>query len=68
MNGARYFMQREDCQPRQTQRTSPFRQFDVTCLRCGSYEMRLVSQLDEEAGEMVLVLVCQNIRNQKFSR
>jgi hypothetical protein len=34
MNAARYFMQREDYQPRQTLSDSPFRQFDVKCLRC----------------------------------
>ena len=58
-------MRREDYQPRQTPRESPFRQFDVTCLHCGSYELRLVSQMDEEDGELALMLVCQKYRNQE---
>ena len=58
-------MRREDYQPRQTPRASPFRQFDVTCLHCGSYELRLASQMDEEAGEMAVVLVCKKCRNQE---
>ena len=37
---------------------SPFRKFDVKCLACGSYHLRLVAQMDEEAGEMAVVLVC----------
>jgi hypothetical protein len=58
-------MRREDYQPRQTPRASPFLQFYVTCLRCGSYELRLVLQLDEEDGGMALVLVCKKCRNQE---
>jgi hypothetical protein len=60
MNAARYFMRREDYQPRQSPAGSPFRQFDVTCLKCGSYDLRLVAQMDEEAGEMAVVLVCNH--------
>jgi hypothetical protein len=30
----------------------------VKCLACGSYQLRLVAQMDEEAGEMAVVLVC----------
>jgi transcription elongation factor Elf1 len=59
MNAARYFMRREEYQPRQTPRASPFRQFDVTCLHCGSYELRLARQVDEEAGEVALMLICK---------
>jgi len=66
MNAARYFMRREDYQPRQTLRESPFRKFDVKCLRCGSYQLRLVAQMDEEAGETALVLVCKKCRQQEI--
>jgi transcription elongation factor Elf1 len=59
MNGARYFLRREDYQPRQTPRESPFRQFDVKCLHCGSYLVRLVSQMDETTGELAILLVCK---------
>ena len=57
MNAARYFMRREDYQPRLSPTGSPFRQFDMTCLKCGSYDLRLVAQMDEELGEIALLLV-----------
>jgi hypothetical protein len=60
MNAARYFQRREDYQPLQTPSASPFRKFDVKCLVCGSYQLRLVAQMDEEAGEMAVVLVCNH--------
>jgi len=58
MNAARCFQRREDYQPPQTPRESPFRKFTVRCLACGSYQLRLVAQFDEGAGEMAVVLVC----------
>ena len=58
MNAARYFQRREDYQPPQTPRDSPFRQFTVRCLKCGSYRLRLEAQFDDAAGEMAVLLVC----------
>ena len=58
MNAARCFQRREDYQPPQTPRESPFRKFTVRCLACGSYQLRLVAQFDEAAGEMAVLLVC----------
>ena len=58
MNAARCFQRREDYQPPQTPRESPFRKFTVRCLACGSYQLRLVAQFDETAGEMAVALVC----------
>jgi hypothetical protein len=49
-------------QPPQTPSDSPFRKFDVKCLACGSYQLRLVAQMDEEAGQMSVVLVCNLCR------
>jgi hypothetical protein len=49
---------REDYQLAKTPEESPFRKFDVKCLACGSYQLRLVAQIDEEAGEMAVVLAC----------
>ena len=66
MGGARYFMRREDYQPRQSPAGSPFRQFDVSCLKCGSYDLRLVTQMDEESCEMAVVLVCKNCRQREI--
>ena len=60
MNAARWFQRREDYQPPRTPPESPFRKFDVKCLACGSYQLRLVTQRDEEAGEMSVVLVCNH--------
>ena len=58
MNAARFFMRREDYQTPSTPADSPFRKFDVKCLACGSYQLRLVAQMDEVAGEMAVMLVC----------
>jgi hypothetical protein len=58
MNAQRWFQRKEDYQPRQSPAGSPFRKFDVKCLACGSYQLRLVAQMDEEAGEICVVLVC----------
>ena len=66
MNAARYFMRREEYQPRQSPTGSPFRQFDVSCLKCGSYGLRLAAQMDEEAGEMAVVLVCNKCRQREI--
>jgi hypothetical protein len=66
MNGARYFMRREDYQPRQSPAGSLFRQFDVKCLKCRSYDLRLVTQMDEESDEMAVVLVCKYCRQQEI--
>jgi hypothetical protein len=66
MNAARWFQRREDYQPPQTSSESPFRKFDVKCLACGSYKLRLVAQMDEEAGQMSVVLVCNLCRQREI--
>ncbi len=65
MNAARWFQRREDYQPPQTPPDSPFRQFDVNCLRCSSYRLRLVSEFDEESGRLSVVLFCTRCRNRE---
>ena len=65
MNAARWFQRREDYQPRESPRERPFRQFDVKCLKCGSYRLQLQAQLDEEAGEMTVLLVCNRCRQRE---
>jgi hypothetical protein len=62
MNTARCFMRRENYQPRQSPVVSPFRQFDTNCLKCGSYDLRLMSQMNEKSGELAVVLVCNQCR------
>ena len=51
MNGARYFMRREDYQLPQTPADSPFRRFNMSCLKCGSFKLRVISEYDSESGE-----------------
>ena len=65
MNSARAFMRREDYAPRHTPAVSPFRKFDVKCLKCGSYQLRLATEFDEDAGEVRLVLLCGRCKQQE---
>ena len=65
MNAARYFIRREDDEPRRTPAESPFRKFDAKCLKCGSYQLRLTSEFDEDAGEARFVLQCVKCRQQE---
>ena len=41
---------------------SVFRLFELTCNRCGSLEVRLDTESDERAGEVVLWLRCAGCR------
>jgi hypothetical protein len=34
------------------------RQFEVRCVRCGSLNLKVIGQFDEEAGELKLFLHC----------
>src|ERR1039458_2699505 len=66
MNAARWFQRLEDYQPPTTPADSSFRKFDVKCLAYGSYQLRLVAQRNEEAGEMSVVLVCDRCSQRKI--
>ncbi len=55
-------MRREDYAPRQTPAESPFRNFDVKCLRCESYRLKFAVQYDESEGAEILILLCQQCR------
>ena len=66
MNAARAFMRREDYQPRQTPADSPFRRFEVKCVHCGSYRLRVVAHMDEESGEMQVVMVCTRCQGREI--
>jgi len=65
MNSARCFQRREDYQPPQTPKDSPFRQFVVNCLKCGSCRLRVISEADSESGEMNVFLFCPNCRQRE---
>ena len=62
MNAARYFIRREDDAPPRTPPESPFRLFNVKCLKCGSCRLTLASDFDDEAGELRLTLTCSRCR------
>jgi hypothetical protein len=66
MNAARFFMRREDYQPPQTPADSPFRNFYVSCLKCGSFKLLAQSQFDEESGQIALVLICPSCRQREI--
>ena len=53
---------------KQTPPASPFRAFDVHCLRCGSYELRMHAEFDEAEGEMRVWLICAKCRQQEMVR
>lgn len=58
MNAARSFQRREDYQVAQTPAASPFRKFTVTCLRCGTYDLKIITQYDDQSGEVQVYLTC----------
>jgi hypothetical protein len=62
VNSARYFIRRKDDEPPRTPPESSFRRFDVKCLKCGSYRLKLTSDFDDEAGELRLTLTCSRCR------
>lgn len=66
MNSARHFIRREDDELRHTPRDSPFRCFDVKCLKCGSYRLALTSGFDETTGDQRLLLTCSGCRQSEI--
>jgi hypothetical protein len=62
MNAARYFMRREDYQPKTTPADSPFRQFMVSCVKCGSFKLRVLGEFDSDSGEVKVFLFCPSCR------
>ena len=65
MNAARYFMRREDYQPPKTPADSPFRRFNVSCLKCGSFKLMAIGEFDSEAGELKVFLFCPSCRERE---
>jgi len=49
----------------QTPADSPFRGFDVKCLKCHSYRLRLVSEFDDDSGELRIILTCTRCRQRE---
>ena len=65
MNAARYFMRREDYQPPQTPADSPFRRFTVSCLKCGSFKLKVIGEFHSDAGELKVFLFCPLCRERE---
>ena len=55
-------MRREDYQPPQTPADSPFRRFTASCLKCGSFKLRVIGEFDSDAGELKVFLFCPSCR------
>jgi hypothetical protein len=65
MNNTRALMHREDYQPPTTPADSPFRAFKVSCLKCGSFKLRIQREHDEEAGDLKVYLFCPSCRSRE---
>jgi hypothetical protein len=65
VNAARDFMRREDYQPPTTPADSPFRRFMVSCLKCGSFKLRVIGEFDSETGEYKVCLFCPSCRQRE---
>jgi len=50
----------------QTLTNSPFRDFEVKCLNCHSYRLRLVSEFDDDSGELPISLTCTRCRKREI--
>ena len=62
---ARFFQRREDYQPPKTPADSPFRRFNVSCLKCGSFKLMVIGEFDSEAGELKVFLFCPSCRERE---
>lgn len=51
-------MRREDYQPRTTHPDSLLRKFALACVKCDAVKLNLVSQHDEDTGELKVFLIC----------
>ena len=59
-------MRREDYQLPQTPEDSPFRQFTVCCLKCGSFKLVVIAEYNEESGETRAYLTCPRCRSREM--
>jgi hypothetical protein len=58
-------MRKEDYAPRRTPKESPFRCFEVKCLKCDRYKMTVTAHYDEQSGEPFIVFFCTRCRQQE---
>jgi hypothetical protein len=65
INSQRWFMRKEEYAQRRAQPDSPFRQFDMKCLKCGSYKMTITVHHDPESGDTFVQFLCTSCRQQE---
>ena len=58
MNANRAFMRREDYQPNQPRNPAVAKLFDLSCVKCGSADIKIIGEHDEDAGELAVYLYC----------
>jgi len=59
------FQRREDWQIPTTHADSPFREFNVSCLKCKSVKLRVIAEHDEHASELKIYLFCPSCRQRE---
>jgi hypothetical protein len=58
-------MRKEEYAPRQAQPDSPFRRFDMKCLKCDSYKLTVTAHHDPDSGETFVLFFCKTCRQQE---
>lgn len=66
ITGARWFQRREDYQPPTTISDSPFRHFNVNCLKCGSVKLRVIAEHAEDDADVKVYLFCPGCRSREL--
>jgi hypothetical protein len=59
------FQRREDWQIPTTHAESPFREFNVSCLKCKSVKLRVIAEHDDHASELKIYLFCPSCRQRE---
>jgi len=65
MNAAPVAIRPENYQLPQTPDLSPFRRFKVSCLKCGSFKLRVIGEFDVEADNLCVFLFCPQCRERE---
>jgi hypothetical protein len=68
MNGARYFLRREDYQPKKARNEALLTLFDVSCVKRDSVNLKFISEFDDDSGETAVYLFCPRCRQRERLR
>ncbi len=55
-------MRREDYQPKQARNEALLTLFDVSCVKCGSVNLKFISEFDDDSDETAIYLFCPRCR------